>query len=373
MNIFYNKEQARLRAFWRILIQGLLFLLGTTVIGAVLGVAAIAIMAATGQADLQLLTNEAALTELILSLGGGWYFAINGIATVVVIILTFLIAGWLLDRRKFSNFGFHFSKMWWLDMGFGLALGAILMLFIFLVELAFGWIAIESFMQARDGSSFLSAILASLVGFIAVGIYEEMLFRGYHLRNLAEGINWKFLGSQNALWIGFVLSSSMFGIAHATNPNATWISTLNLVLAGLFLGLGFILTGELAIPIGLHITWNFFQGSVFGFPVSGSNTSASFINIQQGGADLVTGGAFGPEAGLIGILTILLGSLIIIWYVKKTRGEVRLRTELADYQKPEKRNKSGITETGLIKNDTVGDQISTRGDEVMDNPPDSNK
>ena len=365
MNIFYNKEQARLRAFWRILIQGLLFLLGTTVIGAVIGVVAIVVMAATGQADLQLLTNEAALTEMILSLGGGWYFAINGIAPVVVILLTFLIAGWLLDRRKFSNFGFHFSKMWWLDMAFGLALGAVLMFFIFLVELAFGWITIESFMQARDGSSFLSAISASLVGFIAVGIYEEMLSRGYHLRNLAEGLNWGPLGKVGGLWAGYVISSSIFGILHATNPNASVISTVNLVLAGLFLGLGFILTGELAIPIGLHITWNFFQGNVFGFPVSGSNTSASFINIQQGGADLVTGGAFGPEAGLIGIFTILLGSLITVWYVKKTRGEVRLRTELAEYQKPEKKNKSGTLETSLIKNETVEDQVPPQNEEFI--------
>lgn len=364
MNIFYNRTQNRLRAFWRILIQGLLFILGTTVIGAVLGVAAIAIMATTGQADMQLLTNEAALAELILSLGGGWFFAINGVATVVVILLTFLIAGWLLDRRKFSNFGFHFSKIWWLDMGFGLALGAVLMFFIFLVELVFGWITIEGFMQAVDGSSFLSAITASLVGFIAVGIYEEMLSRGYHLRNLAEGLNWGKFGKVGGLLAGYVISSSIFGILHATNPNASVISTVNLVLAGLFLGLGFVLTGELAIPIGLHITWNFFQGNIFGFPVSGSNTSASLINIQQGGADIVTGGAFGPEAGLIGIIAILLGSLLTVWYVRTTRGEVRLRTELADYQKPEKKNETSNSESNLVNHELVSDQKLSQSEEV---------
>ncbi len=337
MNIFYNKTQSRLRAFWRILIQGLLFLLGTTVIGAVLGIVAIIVMAGTGQADLQLLTNEEALLELIMGLGGGWYFAFNGVATVIVILLTFLIAGWIIDRRKFSNFGFHFSRLWWLDLVFGLALGAVLMLFIFLVELAFGWITIEGFMKTATSGSFLSALLASLVGFIAVGIYEEMLSRGYHLRNLAEGINWGPFGKVGGLWAGYVISSSIFGILHATNPNASVISTVNLVLAGLFLGLGFILTGELAIPIGLHITWNFFQGNVFGFPVSGANTGATLIQIKQGGADILTGGAFGPEAGLIGIAAILLGSLLIIWYVRQTRGKVRLWTELADYQKPEKK------------------------------------
>lgn len=211
------------------------------------------------------------------------------------------------------------------------------MLLIFLIELAFGWITIEGFMKTASSGSFLSTLLASLVGFIAVGIYEEMLSRGYHLRNLAEGLNWGPLGKVGGLWAGYIISSSIFGILHATNPNASVISTVNLVLAGLFLGLGFILTGELAIPIGLHITWNFFQGNVFGFPVSGATTGATLIHIKQGGSDLLTGGAFGPEAGLIGIVAILLGSLLTIWYVRQTRGKVRLWTELADYQKPEKK------------------------------------
>ena len=339
MNPFFNKEQKRLRALWRILIQGGLFLLGSTFISSVLGVIVILIMAATGQADLELLLNQDALMEAFMSLGGGWFFALNGVGTVVVIILTFFLAGWILDRRKFTDFGFHFSHQWWMDLCFGLVLGAVLMIMIFLIELSAGWITINGTLRAI-GNSFLSGWLAALIGFISVGIYEEMLFRGYHLRNLVEGINWKLWGSRSALWIGYIVSSSIFGLAHATNPNATLVSTLNLVLAGLFLGLGFVLTGELAIPIGLHITWNFFQGNVFGFPVSGSRSGASLISIQQGGPNLFTGGAFGPEAGLVGIFAILIGSILTILYVRKTRGEVRMRTELADYQKPENKTET---------------------------------
>ena len=333
MNPFYNHEQKRIRALWRILIQGGLFLVGLTLISTVLGVIAMLIMSASGQADLDLLLNQDALMDVMMSLGGGWFFALNGVATVVVIFLTFLLAGWLLDRRKFVDFGFQFSRQWWLDLGFGLGLGAILMLLIFVIELAAGWITIEDTFHSI-GNSFLSSWLAALVGFIAVGIYEEMLSRGYHLRNLAEGLNWGILGKRGGLWAGYLISSSVFGLLHAANPNSSWISTLNLILSGLFLGLGFVLTGELAIPIGLHITWNFFQGNVFGFPVSGSKSGASIISIQQGGPDLLTGGAFGPEAGLVGIFAFLVGSILTVLYVRKTRGEVRMHTELAEYQKP---------------------------------------
>jgi membrane protease YdiL (CAAX protease family) len=117
------------------------------------------------------------------------------------------------------------------------------------------------------------------------------------------------------------------------------MSTLNLVIAGLFLGLGFILTGDLAISIGLHITWNIFQGNVFGFPVSGTTPIVSFIGINQKGPDLVTGGAFGPEAGLIGLAALLLGSFFILVWVYATRKKISLAQSLAIYtpqQKPAK-------------------------------------
>jgi hypothetical protein len=102
------------------------------------------------------------------------------------------------------------------------------------------------------------------------------------------------------------------------------------MLAGVFLGLAYVLTGELAIPIGLHITWNFFQGNVFGFPVSGGDFSqATFIAIEQGGPDVWTGGAFGPEAGLMGIVAMLVGSGLIVLWVRWRRGSVGLHLPLA--------------------------------------------
>lgn len=334
MNPFYNHEEKRLRALWRLILQTVLFLTGMFLMSVLVGASVAAIKLSQGEINLDMMSDPQTASNLIMDSIGGWGQAFISLGMVVLMVLIFLIAGKFLDKRKFADFGFHFSKLWWKDFGFGLFLGGILMLFIFVVELAFGWVKVTGFMNNLSLVPFLGGILTALVTFISVGIYEEMLSRGYHLRNMAEGLNWKIFGARGGLWLGYIISSSIFGLLHATNENATIISTFNLVIAGLFLGLGYILTGELGLSIGLHMTWNFFQGNVFGFPVSGSSIGTSLINIEQSGPNLLTGGAFGPEAGLIGIIAILIGSLLTVLYVRKTRGHARVCYDLAQYKKP---------------------------------------
>jgi uncharacterized protein len=139
------------------------------------------------------------------------------------------------------------------------------------------------------------------------------------------------LGPRGAVLVAWVLSSVFFGLLHANNPNATFVSTLNIVLAGLMLGFGYVISGELAIPIGLHITWNLFQGAVYGFPVSGFGPfGATFLATQQTGPDLWTGGPFGPEAGLLSPFVMLLGILLIALWTRLRTGKISLHFPLAE-------------------------------------------
>jgi uncharacterized protein len=314
MNIFYNPAQGRIRAMWRLVLLAILFLVPALL--------AISVM-----------------PRLVAALFGRDALAFLGVINGTLLSGVLLLACWLaarfLDRRPFRDFGFRFGRAWWRDFAFGLLLGALLMLGIFLVERAAGWISVQGTLAVTGrGVSLLGALILGAISFAFVGLYEELFFRGYLMRNLAEGLRWRFISPRGALLLAYLLSSLIFGLAHQGGPHSSGLTTLLLAIAGLFMGLGYLLTGELALPIGLHITWNFFQGYVFGFTVSGSGHEAALIAIRQGGPAEWTGGAYGPEGGLLGLLALLVGSLAVLGWVRLTRGAAQPQDRLAIYEVP---------------------------------------
>jgi len=300
---FWNEHESRLRALWRLLGEFVLLFV------------------------LLLSINSLPISEKS-------YFGI--VVHVLAIALSLWLAGRFFDRRPFADFGFHINQNWWRDLAFGLILGSLMVTGVFLVEWALGWVTIVGSFQIEDLKlTFAQSILYQLVFMVGVSLFEEMQFRGYLLRNLAEGFNFPALGSKKAIFLAWIVSALFFGLSHAENPNATTVSTISIAFAAILLGLSYILTGSLAIPLGLHTTWNFFQGNVFGFSVSGHAEFASttFIATKQAGPELWTGGAFGPEAGLLGVAAIILGNLAILLWVRQFYGAIAPYTPLAEYMR----------------------------------------
>ncbi len=322
-NPFLNEREKRLRAFWRLLLQYVLYINGAVLLAGVFGLASLVIFEGMGLGEDP--TGTLAASPALRTASSVAAYLVTAVAAV-------WLAGRFFDRRPFSGFGLRLDRVWWLDFCFGLVLGALLMTAIFLLELTAGWISVTgTFETASNGGPFALAILLPLVVFACVGFYEELLFRGYQLQNMAEGFNLPSLGPKGAILLAWVLSSALFGLLHLANPNASLISSLSITFAGLLLGIGYVLTGRLAIPIGLHITWNFFQGNVFGFPVSGLEPlGATFVSIEQGGPSLFTGGAFGPEAGLLDPAATIVGSLLIWLWVRARSGDGSLELSIAE-------------------------------------------
>jgi hypothetical protein len=306
--VLWNDAERRPRALLRVvllIVVAALLAIGTSV-GAAVGFGALRSWLSTA-------FGEAVATTLVTVVG----VALTG-GTVTLAVL---IAGRYVDRRRVRDFGLRIDRGWWLDCGFGLALGAALLTLVFLVALALGWVRVTGTLQPRAGFAVRFAGLVAI--FVVVGVYEELLLRGYLLTNAAEGlVGW--LGDRGAVVGATALSSLVFGLAHANNPNATLLSTLAIVLAGVMLAAGYVLTGDLAVPIGLHTTWNLFQGGVYGFPVSGLGVGASVVAVEETGPDVVTGGAFGPEAGLLGLGAMVVGTVAIAVWVRWRTGGLRI-------------------------------------------------
>lgn len=139
-------------------------------------------------------------------------------------------------------------------------------------------------------------VAASLLLLLAAALQEELVSRGMIFR-LVE----RALGS----WIAIILSALAFGVLHLANPGATLVSTLAIVFtAGVITAVIYLLTRSLWWAIGLHLGWNFFEGPVFGAQISGHSGYGGFFSASITGPQAWTGGAFGPEAGLVALLIV---------------------------------------------------------------------
>lgn len=305
--------ERRPRALWRVLAQYVLFLVASVLFTLPVLLVSFGTQVLGGeglqppQGDLLLVSS---IASLFAALGALW------------------VGGRFLDRRSIKDFGLRLDRGWWLDLGFGLTLGAALMTGIFLVEVGMGWVSVTGGFET-GGAPFWLAILGPVVMFLCVGIYEELISRGYQIKNISEGLG-GVIGPRTAIVAAWILTSAVFGLLHIPNPSSTVLSTVNIALAGLMLGAGYVVRGQLSIPIGLHITWNFFQASVYGFPVSGLNSSqASFLSIEQSGPEAWTGGPFGPEAGLLTVFATVIGTALILLWVRVRSGRSGLYLPLA--------------------------------------------
>jgi len=248
------------------------------------------------------------------------WLLLSQISELFAITISVFLARRFLDRRSFASLGLKFSPRMLLDLMAGILITFLMMALIFLLEWAAGWLTLDGFSWQFDPmDSVIKETALIFAAFIFVSWNEELLSRGYHLQTLESGLN--------TFW-AVLLSSLIFGIQHLINPNSEsiWFVTAGIFLAGVFLSYGYLRTRQLWLSIGLHFGWNFFEGVVFGFPVSGLSIYR-LTRITVDGPELWTGGPFGPEAGLVLVPGMILGFALIYIY---TRGRLENQDNLAD-------------------------------------------
>ena len=234
--------------------------------------------------------------------------AIEGIQLVSVLLAAWLIIHYWDELSFVDDMGYRW-KYKGKDLLWGFIVAAAIYAVGFIISLIAGWISVE-------GVHFdFTYLLLQFLLYILVALMEESMMRGFVLGHMLDvGMN-KFLA--------LLISSFLFACLHLGNPGITNFALLNLTLAGVLLGVAYIYTRNLWFPIFLHLFWNFIQGPILGYEVSGTGGKNTLLKLGISDNTLMNGGDFGFEGSLpCTILMIVATGLIIYWFeTKKTTYE----------------------------------------------------
>lgn len=222
-------------------------------------------------------------------------------------LLTAVLIGWLcgryLEGLPFRALGCWFSNGWLKHLAFGLAVGAVTIGIAVLIASGFGGLAFTPDLTNTE-TAIVKTLGVSLAVFAVAAAFEEALFRGYILQTL----NRSGLG-----WLAIALTAIFFGLAHLGNRDANVISTANTMLAGIWFGVAYLKTRDLWFPFGIHLVWNWLQGSIFGIEVSGLTevSPAPVLSEIDRGPAWLTGEHYGIEASIACTIAILISIALI--------------------------------------------------------------
>ncbi|MBN2616073.1 MAG: CPBP family intramembrane metalloprotease [Bacteroidales bacterium] len=219
-----------------------------------------------------------------------------------MILLVFFFRKYV-DNRSVVSLGFSFKNRFE-DVIWGFVVAVAVIGTGSLILYLGGYIHFEA-VHLNGSTLFLSFIL-----FILIAFNEEILVRGYILNNLMDSMN---------KYLALVISSVIFAAFHLLNFHLSLLGILNIFLAGMLLGSSYLFTRNLWFPVSLHLFWNFFQGPVLGYSVSGRNET-SLLTLKTNGAQTISGGAFGFEGSLVcSVLLILSVALLLLYMNRKFR------------------------------------------------------
>ena len=237
------------------------------------------------------------------------YFLYYELFSFVIILFLFIFWVKVIEKNALSSLGFV-KRNWLKYLGWGIMFSLVQMGVIALVYQVSG---IGSFELNELSLEPILFILGLFPFWLLQGGTEEVATRGWLLTRIAARTN---------LPLAIAISSSLFGILHMGNAGVTFLSVLNIILDGVLAGLLFIYTDSIWLVVAQHGTWNYVQGNLLGFQVSGTGADASIFSFTMGsGPDWLTGGTFGAEGSIITTLVLLL-SLVIVYRLGERKERV---------------------------------------------------
>jgi membrane protease YdiL (CAAX protease family) len=207
-----------------------------------------------------------------------------------------------LRREPLASVGFALDRRWLAQLAAGTAIGGASILALAAAIAALGGLSFE-----LDPARSAGALARGAYVFFCVALLEETLTRGFVFQRLLAG---------TGFWVAQLLVALLFAAGHWGNPGmegATLVvATLSLVSGAFLFGLAYVRTRSLALPVGLHLGWNWCQGQLLGFGVSGHDQAGWWRPIFGDRPEWLTGGKFGPEASVLALAVDVL-VIVLLW------------------------------------------------------------
>ena len=294
--IFKNKYN-EVRSGWKILLVFLLSCALTFGVSMLMGVIMAIVLLIKGNTDYLMNFNIESTAEYEL------IFQISNSVGNILFILSCIIIWKLFEKKKIDKMGITSIKSGYKELIVGLVLGAVTISIAAIVIIAIGVVKLINPISEPQISM---SLLYGLISFIFVGFGEEILSRGYIMSVLKQTRN---------KWIVLIMPSLIFAALHLGNSGIDLLSFVNLFLVGILFAYMFMKSKNIWMPIGYHITWNYFQGYIWGFKVSGTNSNGLY-EVENITNNIINGGAFGPEGGIIVTIVICLTFGFVYWFYK---------------------------------------------------------
>lgn len=246
----------------------------------------------------------AVFTQMLLSamhINRGRGYAVHFVTNALVSLAPAIVIGWLcgkyLESLPYRTIGAAFSRGWLKHLSYGLVIGAFTLTLAVAIALAVGGLNFS--INESSWLDIFSSAVKSFAVFAVAAAFEEALFRGYLLQTFARS---------NLAWLAILVTSAFFGAVHLGNPGANPISTANTILAGIWFSMAYLKTRDLWFVWGLHLMWNWMQGSFFGIEVSGLTAISSTPLLREidTGPTWLTGQTYGVEGGIVCTIAIAI-------------------------------------------------------------------
>lgn len=292
----FKNKYGKVRSGWKIAAITAVILGIIMIISIIIGIIMVVILLSRGDLNLATMELSAAGKKLVNDLNPIIMFF-----SELIMIFTPIIAWKFVMKRPLREMGLGPLNIHYKELLTGLLFGIVSISLVFLCILLSGNAHVKSWTP-----NFTIDTVIYLAIFISVGFAEEIYGRGFIMSVLKQTRN---------IPVILIVSSVIFSLLHSLNSGIGIIPYINIFLVGTLFAYIYIKSGSIWMSIGYHITWNYFQGNVFGFKVSGMNTNGIFSTVYTKN-NMFNGGAFGPEGGLFVTAVILVGFLFVHLYYK---------------------------------------------------------